>query len=117
MQRLLALCIVATISWPALAASNCSTAGDELLSAMQAVVNSDAMENAQTAEACVLEAQKFRDDVAKLRDLNRKLEGCPNALTDAHMQVIDGVVADVEELIKGCAEVAAAKAARGKAAD
>ncbi|MEO8419774.1 MAG: hypothetical protein ABI457_01145 [Hyphomicrobium sp.] len=84
---------------------------------MQAVVDSDAMENAQTAEACVLEAQKFRDDVAKLRDLNRKLEGCANALTDAHMQVIDGVVADVEESIKGCAEVAAAKAARGKAAD
>jgi len=82
---------------------------------MKAVVESDALENAQTAEACVSEAKKFRDDVAKLREINAKLEGCPNALDDAQMQVIDGIVAETEESIAGCAEVADDKAARRKA--
>ncbi|MBC7830535.1 MAG: hypothetical protein H7Y62_00765 [Hyphomicrobium sp.] len=116
MHRLFALFLIA-LSGPAVAATNCSSTGDELLAAMKAVVESDALENATTAEACVSEAKEFRDDVAKLREINRRLEGCPNALDEAQMQVIDGVVADTEESMAGCAEVAAQKAARRKAAE
>ena len=112
MYRLLVLFLSVSFCAPALAAVDCSAKGDELMAAMMAVVESDAMEGATTAEECVSEAKEFRDSVDKLRDLNGQLKGCDNALNDKQMQVIDNIVTETEQAIAGCAEVAAEKAKR-----
>jgi hypothetical protein len=117
MHRTLALCLLLAMSAPALAAQNCDAGGDDLMAAMQAVVDSNALENAETAEECVTEANEFRAAVDKVRTINGKLKGCPTALTDDQMQVVDNIVTETEGAIAACAEVAAAKAAGRKAAE
>jgi hypothetical protein len=112
MHRLLVLCLAVSFGAPALAAVDCGAIGDKLMAAMLDVVESDAMVGAKTAEECVSEAKEFRDSVDKLRDLNGQLNGCDNALDDKQIGVIDNVVAETEQAIAGCAEVAAEKAKR-----
>ncbi len=117
MHRTFALCLLLVMSPPAFAAQNCDSGSDDLMAAMRAVVASNALENAETAEQCVTEANEFRAAVDKVRTINGKLKGCPTALTDDQMAVVDNIVTETEGAIASCAEVAAAKAAKRKAAD
>ena len=117
MHRTLALCLILAISAPAFAAQNCDARFDDLMAAMQIVVDSKALENAETAEQCVTEANEFRAAVDKVRTINGSLKGCPTTLTDDQMKVIDNIVTETEGAIAACAEVAAAKAAGRKAAE